>query len=137
MTKVVNARRGWLATAVAALALGAFPAMAAAQIDQTNVSVQNQSGGGSQATNQANAVAGRDANISQTINQGAGVTGVRARRAGFVHRGRVAVHPRRVFFVRRVGLARTGFEAWMPIGIGALSFAGGLGLLMARRRASA
>ncbi len=155
MTKVVNVRLTWIATIFAALALAALPAVAVAQDGNTTNTTQNNNGNANQDgdqvaagddssnrqhqtqkqktnINQANCIAGRDCNINQSINSN--VTRV-VQGAGHVHR-RVAVAPRRVFFVRRVALARTGFDAWIPAGIGALSLAGGLGLL-ARRRTSA
>lgn len=102
--------------------------------------------------NQANCIAGRDCNIQQTnqkIQQG-GVTRVVqggrpvAQRGGHVHAAapaaaparpvRVAAAQRQNFPVRRVALARTGFDSWMLLPIGGLALTAGLGLLAAQRR---
>jgi hypothetical protein len=103
--------------------------------------------------NQANCIAGRDCNIQQTnqkIQQG-GVTrvvqggrpvaqGGGPQGAGHAHAAaparpvRVAAAQRQNFPVRRVALARTGFDSWMLLPLGGLALTAGLGLLAAQRR---
>ena len=70
-------------------------------------------------------------NNSQTVNVGGGGAVTSTVPVDYVHRG---VRQGRVFFVRNVPLARTGFDAWMIALLGGASLAGGLAL---QRRARA
>ncbi len=131
---------------LAALALvGVVPSVASAQTPQpggsgtgntvtgnTNTGGTINAGAGSQNCQQQG-IAGRDVNQS-CVNSQVGVrSGVVSRRAVGT-RGVGVVGTTSGVGVQSVGLARTGFDAWVLALIGGLSVAGGLGLLAAQRR---